>query len=271
MSARLHRSLSSRSRSDVSIGGHERARINIDYFTRHMLLRRRPSMDRILARGSTALASTAVVTFALLYVIAPSSSAMTITARDGGNAPSGSVVLYGAVQNGSSPIEGARITVTSNSSQGTDKHGGRQGRVVAQESTDAQGTYRLQLYVSPGNYAVEVSLANGSLHREFHVQLSDSRSAATAASDASKGHSADLLTRRLIPSNQPSANGHKGEQGSGQSGADVQFGRGGFPPGDHFGIITGAQVLTLDPGVSYDVSAQLTTSNLLSFLPVSSY
>lgn len=289
MVSRLHRSPSSEESPDTPAGGHDRARARIELFSRLLPFRRKRLMaGRVLVRGGTALASTAVVTFALLYVIAPASSAMTITARDGGNAPPGSVVLYGSVLNGSTPIVGARIAVSSNSSDSTRSHSNdAQGHLVAQESTDAQGAYRLQLYVRPGVYSVEVSLANGTLHSDFHVQLSGSGSAANTGDQGGTGRRGDLETRYILPTNKKGVGGNHpstksqgvgsqgkggpGSHGSGPVGTDVGIGHGGFPPGNHFGTVTSDQVLNLVPGVSYDVSAQLTTSNLLSFLPVSSY
>lgn len=291
MVSRLHRSPSSEKFPDTPAGGDDRARARIDLFSRLLPFRRKRLMaGRALMRGGTALASTAVVTLSLLYVIAPASSAMTITAHDGGNAPSGSVVLYGSVLNGSTPIAGARVTVSSNSSFNNSSRShsnGAQGHLVAQESTDAQGAYRLQLYVRPGVYSVEVSLANGSLHSDFHVQLSDRGSATNTGDQSGNGRRGDLETRYILPTNKKGVGGNRpstraqgvgsqgkgnpGTHGSGPAGTDVGIGHGSFPPGSHSGIVTSDQVLNLVPGVSYDVSAQLTTSNVLSFLPVSSY
>jgi hypothetical protein len=163
------------------------------------------------------------------------------------------------VQNGSQPIEGARVAVSSSSGD----RGNGSGPVVAQESTDAQGTYRLQLFVTPGLYTVEVSLANGTLDRDFQIRLSDN-SSETTGMQVGPARLGDFEARVVLAHQNRPGRG-EGNQGGAASGS------GGFPPGNHFGIVTGQQVLSLVPGVSYDVSAQLTTSRLLSFLPVTSY
>ena len=270
---------------------------------------------RAVSRVATAVASAAVLAFALLYVIAPASSAMTIKDRYGGYAPAGSVVIYGTVTNGSGPVEGAVITVYGSPSY---EGGGGRGRIVAEESTNSQGTYRLQLYVSPGTYTVDVSLDNGSVHRDYNVHVADAGSLAGTGYQASQLRTGGVGAYDLLAANwgarysgtanhhhrgrglqldsysgvpEHNGRGGNGDQGSlnalgsggGQGSGDVQNSSGyptrssypgdqeGFPPGNHFGLLSAQQSLMLVPGVSYDVSVQVTTGNLLSFLPVSSY
>jgi len=212
-----------------------------------------------------------VVTFALLYVAAPSASAMTVTARDGGSAPPGSVVLYGAVQSGTQPIEGARVTVSGNSPGNSGGNGESQIRIVAQESTNAQGTYRLQLYVSPGLYTVDFRLANGSLNRDFKIRLAENNSSVMSqTTDGTLRMSHFRAGDDRLIGRTASASDRGRQDGSRPGGFGDGFGS-GFPPGNHFGLVTGQQALVLVPGISYDVSAQLTTTQMFSFLPVTSY
>ena len=237
---------------------------------------------RIVTRVTTGLASTAVLSLGALYLAAPSSSAFTIKARDGGAAAPGTVVLYGSVTNGSKqPISAAKLMVvregSSNNSDG--ERSGRGGGVVGEVRTDPNGTYRLQLYVPPGEYDVEVALSNGTLHQDFHFDVPASASTTETAfwQGARSGFAGARISARHsgAPARLTSAYSGRNGSGDGDAGDEGDQGnqgdQGAFPPGRSFGLVTGNQVLSLVPGVSYEVSASLTTSNLLSFLPVSSY
>lgn len=238
-------------------------------------------LKRSLWRMGTVIASTSVVTFALLYVAEPTSSALTLIARDGGSAPAGSVVLYGTVRNASNPVEGAQITVSNDSSGKSHGHGNSgKGQIVGSESTDAQGTYRLQLFISPGEYTVDISLANGTPHGHFQFQVAGTSPTSSANSEGSNANGVGAQTAAFFSSNRfQSSHGDNGGPGNGSRGQSNQGNQNGggfdtddFPfPGNHFATVTGNQVLNLVPGIAYDVSAVITTSNFLSFLPVSSY
>jgi hypothetical protein len=239
-------------------------------------------LKRSLWRFGTVIASTSVVTFALLYVVEPTSSAMTLRGRVGGDAPPGSVVLYGSVLNGKSPIQGAQITVTESSSGKTRGYGtAGKGKTVGSESTDDEGTYRLQLFVGPGEYTVDISLANGTRKGHFEFQL-PGNSADSGNTQGNSVHGSDAETTGFLSYGRSAPIEHHGSSGSLQgsrgegSGGQGSAGTGGLSTdgsssGGHFALLSADQVLSLSPGMAYDVSAQVTTTNFLSFLPVSSY
>jgi hypothetical protein len=242
----------------------------------------RTAVKRPLARIGAGLASTGVLLTAAFYVFAPASSALTLRARDGGVAPPGTVVLYGTVRNNSGPVAAARVDVSGDSNGRFGDNGRGGGHLVGEVRTDDQGSYRLQLFVPPGAYTVDVSLPNGSAHRDFQIHLSGDQSTVTDAWEmrhASIG-GAETVAFWSHGRGHPVARGNLdqwSQGGTAQIGADgdsddvASTGDDGFDPGNHFGVVTGAQMLNLVPGVSYELSAVVSTTNLLSFLPVSSY
>ncbi|WP_375490721.1 carboxypeptidase-like regulatory domain-containing protein [uncultured Jatrophihabitans sp.] len=119
----------------------------------------RRSARNIVVAGSSLLALTAV----LLFLVSPSSDALTLQAKSVGHASHGSEVLYGKFTNAAGkPIKHAHVTIS--------KKVGNHREKVASFSTNSKGVYRKVLHRRKGVYRITVSEHVG--HRTYRASKS---------------------------------------------------------------------------------------------------
>lgn len=106
--------------------------------------------------------SLAALVAVVLFLIAPNSSALVLSAKAGGSAATGSEVLYGKFTDAAGhPVTGAKLKVSHVVRKIVVRHHRKRhvnrNVVVARATSNARGLYRIPAHLPSGTYTVAVS------------------------------------------------------------------------------------------------------------------